>query len=312
MLLSLFIVGYCYADKTYTIVKGDNPDRIAKKFNIKTDDIVRINNLDPRKLKPGMKIIIPSNNRKSANITNLSNKQKDSIHDKNQADNLDEDNLIYVVKKGDTLTSISKRYGVSVKELKKLNQLSSSRLKIDQQLIIREQKPKVYTVKKDDTIYAISKRFKINIEELKEINSLETYLLKPGQKILLEKEKEADLPKIYDAIISKAPLEEEILSSEDSQDVVSIKERLLLFAKKLLDIPYRFGGNSILGIDCSAYVKKVYSLQKNSLLREARLIKKTSRSATSFFSEHMRHSLHMWVFILEITYLFMLHQKRKR
>jgi cell wall-associated NlpC family hydrolase len=37
-----------------------------------------------------------------------------------------------------------------------------------------------------------------------------------------------------------------------------------------MNIPYKFGGNSILGIDCSAYVKKVYNLLGMDLPRTAR------------------------------------------
>ena len=46
--------------------------------------------------------------------------------------------------------------------------------------------------------------------------------------------------------------------------------KIVLFAKKMLDIPYRFGGNSLFGIDCSGYVKKVYSLIGINLPRSAR------------------------------------------
>ena len=38
----------------------------------------------------------------------------------------------------------------------------------------------------------------------------------------------------------------------------------------MLNIPYRFGGNTLVGIDCSAYVKKVYSLIGVNLPRSAR------------------------------------------
>jgi cell wall-associated NlpC family hydrolase len=38
----------------------------------------------------------------------------------------------------------------------------------------------------------------------------------------------------------------------------------------MLNIPYKFGGNSILGIDCSAYVKKVYGFLGMDLPRTAR------------------------------------------
>lgn len=267
-LLSLFITEYSYADKTYIIKKGDNPTRIAKKFNVKTEDILRINNINPRKLKPGVKIIIPTNSIKTAEKTSK-HKEEDS-QNKTQVTNYNEDALFHIVIKGDTLTSISKRYGVSVNELKKLNHLSSTRLKIGKKLVVKETKTKVYTVRKGDTIYEIAKRFKVNIDELKDINNFETDLLKPGQKILLERQKEAtDSPKKYDTIISQAHTDDEIQLSEISEDI-GIKERLMLFAKKMLDIPYRFGGNSILGIDCSAYVKKVYSLIGIDLPRSAR------------------------------------------
>ncbi|HZW37100.1 MAG TPA: C40 family peptidase, partial [Candidatus Deferrimicrobiaceae bacterium] len=49
-----------------------------------------------------------------------------------------------------------------------------------------------------------------------------------------------------------------------------IKDKLVGIAKKMLDIPYRFGGNSLLGIDCSGYVQKVFSLLNIVLPRTAR------------------------------------------
>lgn len=268
-LLSLFITEYSYADKSYVIKKGDNLTRIAKKFNVKTEDILTLNNIEPRKLKPGVKIIIPTNSIKTVKKTSLSSKHKEKdSQNKTQITNY-KDALFHIVIKGDTLTSISKRYGVSVNELKKLNHLSSTRLKIGEKIIIKETKTKVYTVKKGDTIYEIAKRFKVNIDELKDINNFKTDLLKPGQKMLLEREKATDLPKKYDTIISQTHPDDEIQLSEISDDI-GIKERLMLFAKKMLDIPYKFGGNSILGIDCSAYVMKVYSLIGINLPRSAR------------------------------------------
>jgi cell wall-associated NlpC family hydrolase len=50
----------------------------------------------------------------------------------------------------------------------------------------------------------------------------------------------------------------------------SIKEKLIRIAHTMLDIPYRFGGSSFLGIDCSAYVQKVFSLLNIVLPRTAR------------------------------------------
>ena len=47
--------------KVYTVAKGDNPVNIAKKFKVPYDDLLAANHIDdPRKLKVGQKLIIPS------------------------------------------------------------------------------------------------------------------------------------------------------------------------------------------------------------------------------------------------------------
>jgi LysM repeat protein len=46
--------------KTYTVVKGDNPVTIAKKFKVSYDDLLALNRIDdPRKLHIGQKLLIP-------------------------------------------------------------------------------------------------------------------------------------------------------------------------------------------------------------------------------------------------------------
>lgn len=47
--------------KTYVVAKGDNPLIIAKKFHVPYDDLLALNHIDdPRKLKPGQKLLIPN------------------------------------------------------------------------------------------------------------------------------------------------------------------------------------------------------------------------------------------------------------
>ena len=47
--------------KVYTVAKGDNPVNIAKKFKVSYDDLLSANHIDdPRKLKIGQKLIIPT------------------------------------------------------------------------------------------------------------------------------------------------------------------------------------------------------------------------------------------------------------
>jgi LysM repeat protein len=52
--------------KVYTVAKGDNPVNIAKKFKVPYDDLLATNHIDdPRKLKVGQKLVIPSKTAKA-------------------------------------------------------------------------------------------------------------------------------------------------------------------------------------------------------------------------------------------------------
>ena len=175
--------------------------------------------------------------------------------------------VIYTIKKGDSLSRVSKKFKVSAKEIRSLNNLKkSAKLKIGQTLIVKKTGPKTYTVRKGDSINRIAKKFNVDAEELKDINMLDSDSLKPGQKLLLEAQ-----PEIETVAIN---LEEEIKNISESEEITGMnaKDRLILFAKKFINIPYKFGGNSIIiGIDCSAYVQRVYSLVGITLPRSARL-----------------------------------------
>lgn len=175
--------------------------------------------------------------------------------------------VTYTIKKGDSLSKISKKFKVSIQEIREINNLKKSKkLKPGQNLIVKKTGPKTYTVKKGDNIYKIAKKFNMDADELKDINLFESDDLKVGQKLLLEPERETETAQANN-------LAEEIEKISESEELanMSMSDRLVLFAKKFLNIPYRFGGSSLLGIDCSAYVQKVYSLIGINLPRSARL-----------------------------------------
>jgi peptidoglycan DL-endopeptidase LytE len=270
-----FLLCNVYADTTYKVHKGDNPYTIAKKFKVSPQDIIKANNLKPHSLKPGTVISIPSKQKDSRKNKLAKKHDRTGAHSFSRTAGNGEDPSVHMVKKGETLYSLSRKYSISISELKELNNIKTKKLKPGQQLIVKRSGPvntKAYTVKKGDNIFQIAKKYAVDVDELREINSLETDILKPGQKILLEPEPEKDDPKNYEAILSQGHNEngtENIQVSTDLNDK-GMQERLILFAKKMLDIPYRFGGNTLLGIDCSAYVKKVYSLIGVNLPRSAR------------------------------------------
>jgi cell wall-associated NlpC family hydrolase len=241
-----------YADTIYTIKKGDSLYKISKKFGVSVEEIKTKNKIATSRIKLGKKIIVPT----STHPQTI--EKAEATHD----------TQYHIVKKGDTLSAISKKYSIPLSELREINNLGSTKIKPGQKLLVKRIGPKTYTVRKGDSIYKIARKFNIDADELRDINLLETDLLKPGQKLLLEPEVE-DEPKTSEPILSEAQIEEEVNGIPESEEI-SIKERLILFAKKLLDIPYRFGGSSLLGIDCSAYVQKVYSFLGIELPRSAR------------------------------------------
>lgn len=275
-ILSLFIAisisGDAFADTRYTIKKGDNPKSIAKRFNVTTKAILQANTIKSTSLKPGTKITIPS-------------KKKDAIRkDKADAKNIKktasnniktlqhEDSASHIVKKGDTLMSIGRKYSIAVQDIKEINELKSAKLRVGQKLVLKKTVPDEYIVRKGDTVWNIAKRFNIDPQDLMDNNGLESDSLIPGHTVLLKAAAEIPEPKIYDTILSQAPMETVIESAPETSTLaeLGLQDRLVLFAKKMLDIPYRFGGNTLVGIDCSAYVKKVYSLVGVSLPRSAR------------------------------------------
>ena len=91
----------------------------------------------------------------------------------------------YIVKKGDSLWSISRTYGITVDELKKLNNLTSNLLSIGQILRIPSNNittsNNTYTVTKGDSLWSISRKFNTTVDKLKSLNNLTNNILSIGQ-----------------------------------------------------------------------------------------------------------------------------------
>ncbi len=97
--------------------------------------------------------------------------------------NMTEENNIYTVQKGDTLSKIAKEYNTTVEELKKLNNLDSDIIKIGQVLYLPTTNIINYTVQKGDTLYGIANTFNMTVDELKRLNNLTSNTLYIGQQL---------------------------------------------------------------------------------------------------------------------------------
>jgi membrane-bound lytic murein transglycosylase D len=101
---------------------------IANKFDMEESDLIKANDLNPQKIiKPSTIILVA---KKEGEETNAN---QDISESKIQKDTKLEDSAKpnkYKVKPGDTLTKISKKYGISIDELKDINQITSSDIQI--------------------------------------------------------------------------------------------------------------------------------------------------------------------------------------
>ena len=118
------IIEECYGDEyipvneenniyqTYTVKKGDSLYIIANKYNTSVDNIKRLNNLVSNNLSIGQILKIPMSSSNQSNTTT------------------------YVVKKGDNLYSIAKKFNTTINSIKSKNNLKTNTLSIGQTLMI--------------------------------------------------------------------------------------------------------------------------------------------------------------------------------
>lgn len=161
-----------YISNTYVVQKGDSLYSIARKLNTTVDELKRLNNLASNNLSIGQVLRIPSK------LV------------------IDDEENIYVVKSGDTLYKIAQNYNTTVDELKKINNLTTNTLSVDQLLKIPSpiSEPATYTVQKGDSLYSIANKFNTTVDKLKSLNNLSTNTLSIGQVLKLPSPKDVTTP----------------------------------------------------------------------------------------------------------------------
>ena len=154
----------------YIVKRGDTLYSIAGDNNISVAELKKINNITNNTIYIGQELYL-----------------KNKILEEEPNENDD----IYVVKKGDTLYSISKKLNISINTLKALNKLNTNEIYVGQQLILCNDKNTeeydVYTVKKGDSLWSISKKYDISVKELIELNNLNNLTLQINQKLEVPK-----------------------------------------------------------------------------------------------------------------------------
>ncbi len=195
---------------TYTVKLGDSLWSIANKYNTTVNELKSLNNLSSDVLQIGQVLSVPSNSVSVGNtytvksgdsLWSIANKYNTTVSNLKSLNNLSSDVLqigqvlnvpsnsvsvgnTYTVKSGDSLWNIANRYGISVAELKSLNNLSSDVLQIGQVLNVPSSN-NVYIVKSGDSLWSIANRYGTSVSELKSLNNLSSNSLTIGQELIL-------------------------------------------------------------------------------------------------------------------------------
>lgn len=166
--------------KFHVVEKGESLFSIAQKYDVTSEELKAWNNLEEETIQSGSKLI----------VTALV-KQKTENH---------------IVQSGENLSTLSKKYGVTIDELKEWNELEDNTIKLgstlkimlpaDEEEVVAEVKAKkpekqspyksekVYIVQKGDSLFSISQKIKgVTVSDLKKWNGISGKNIKPGMKL---------------------------------------------------------------------------------------------------------------------------------
>jgi len=184
--------------RIHSVKKGESLQRIARFYRVDLEPMLEINRLNKTsRLSSGMELLIPIP--KTQDLKPLLTAQK-KFNGKNR--NPKPEEMIYTIKKGDTLWSIANEMGVNIGALSRWNNLHpekklipGDKLKIrminaphpsDEPLKKKDGKEIIYVVKGGDTLWGIAKKHNITIAEIKTWNHLnKTDRIRPADKLKL-------------------------------------------------------------------------------------------------------------------------------
>lgn len=183
--------------QSYYAKRGERIESIAKKFGVSPDELREVNGISHKgKFKSAHQLLVPLQSESSEDIFTAEDITEAPEEETATAAFSTKRHL---VKRGETLGGIAKRYGVSTKELRAMNHLKSSKLKKGQILLaqVDEDAPKRmatrtvklrsakshYVVRRGDTLSSIARKFDVDSTDIKRWNNLSSSHIVPGRKL---------------------------------------------------------------------------------------------------------------------------------
>lgn len=182
--------------QTYTVKRGDTLFKVARQFGMSPQALRDLNHLKSDKLPLGRTLTIARGN---VSTEYLALRQEMKLDRSPLAARQVVKSKVYKVRRGDTLGSVARRHGLSVKALARLNGLGlRAKLHPGQVLTLKQvtatqvargKAPKgmrkiTYKVRKGDTLSSISQRYRVSVKQINSWNGRQKKL-KPGQGLVI-------------------------------------------------------------------------------------------------------------------------------
>ncbi|MGG1679674.1 LysM peptidoglycan-binding domain-containing protein [Neobacillus sp. NRS-1170] len=227
---------------TYTVNKGDALIKIANRYNVTVGELMQWNNLDSNIIYVGqvLKVSAPKQTTTAPKPVTPTPAPAPSTSTTTTSE--------YTVKSGDSLSKIGVQFGMTVEQLKTLNNLKSDMIYVGQKLKVTAAQTTTpaptptptapapstvsdYTVKSGDTLGKIAGQFNMTVQNLKSLNGLTSDMIYVGQKLKVSGQQPS--------------------TPSQPSDFAS---KMISTAKSLMGTPYVWGGSSLSGFDCSGFI----------------------------------------------------------
>jgi len=216
---------------------------------------------------------------------------------------------VYRVKRGDTLSKIAKKFNTTVRTLKRLNHLRSSKIRVGQRLIVP-------TRRRSHRSASWYRKFKP-----KKSSETIAFLEKKSEQVLSAKIVGSEINPLTDVVYREAELLSQALSTplnvrydnwslsilNNPEYKGALFKLLAEIFKSLKNTPYVFGGNNPkFGLDCSSFTMYVYKKLGIELPRTARAqfnvgvpirVENLKIGDLVFFRTYARYPSHVGIYI---------------
>ncbi len=201
----------------HTVKQGETLFSISKKYGLTVDQLRKLNNMSPSESLKYNQVLIVSKGTvpvkpevyPTEEVAKTETTKKPETSNTKPAEKAPEKPVkkptygsvkMHTVAAGETMFSISKKYGLTVKELQQLNGLSDYSISVGESLIVGKSgqsetnksseptgKSIYHKVAAGETLYSISRKFEVSLNDLRKWNNLSGNDIKIGESIIVKK-----------------------------------------------------------------------------------------------------------------------------